>query len=42
MRCDYKIILSFLTKQLCNTIVCLLPRLSVDIRFRVMDAILGG
>ena len=28
-------------KQLCNTIVCLLPRLSLDIRFRMMDAIFG-
>ena len=33
--------LSFLIKQLCNMIVCLLPRLSLDIRFRMMDAILG-
>ena len=31
--------LSFLIKQLCNTIVCLLPRLSLDIRFRMMGAI---
>ena len=34
--------LSFLTKQLCNIIVCLLPKLSLDIRFEMMDAVLGG
>ena len=34
--------LSFLIKQLCNTIVCLLPRLSLDIRFRMMGAIFEG
>ena len=33
--------LSFLIKQLCNTIVYLLPTLSINIRFRVMDAIFG-
>ena len=33
--------LSFLIKPLCNTIVCLLPRLSLDIRFRMMGAIFG-
>ena len=33
--------LSFSNKQLCNTVVCLLPRLSIDIRFRMMDAIFG-
>ena len=31
--------LSFLIKQLCITNVCLLPRLSHDIRFRMMGAI---
>ena len=30
-----------LIKQLCNIIVCLFPKLSLDIRFRMMDAILG-
>ena len=34
--------LSFSIKQLCNTIVCFLPRLSLDIRFRMRDAIFGG
>ena len=34
--------LSFLIKQLCNTIVCFLPRLSLDISFRMTDAIFGG
>ena len=34
--------LSFLIKQLCNTIVCLLPRLYLDIRFRMMNAVFGG
>ena len=33
--------LLFLIKQLCNTIVCLLPRLTFDITFRMMDAIFG-
>ena len=33
--------LSFLMKQLTNTIVCLLPRLSLDIRFRMMKAKFG-
>ena len=32
---------SFLIKQLCKTIVYLLPRLSVDIIFRMMGANLG-
>ena len=31
--------LSFLIKFLSNTIVCLLPRLPLDIRFRMMDTI---
>ena len=31
--------LSFLSKQFCNTIVCLLARLSLDIRSRMMGAI---
>ena len=41
MRCDYKYLsyLSFLIKQLCITIVCLLPRLSFDIMFRTRDPI---
>ena len=30
--------LSSLFKQLCITIVCLFPKLSLDIRFRMMDA----
>ena len=30
--------LSSLIMQFCNTIVCLFPKLSVDIRFRMMDA----
>ena len=30
--------LSFLFKQFCNTNVCLLPGLSLDIRLRMMDA----
>ena len=30
--------LSSLIIQLCNTIVCLFPKPSVDIRFRIMDA----
>ena len=34
--------LSFLIKQLCNMIVCLLPRLSLDTRFRIMGAIIGS
>ena len=34
--------LSFLVKQLFNTNVCLLPRLSLDIRSKMMDAIFGG
>ena len=34
--------LSFLIKQLFNKIVGLLPRLSLDIRLRMMDAIFGG
>ena len=33
---------SFLNKQLSDTIVCLLPRLSLDIRFRMMDALIEG
>ena len=33
--------LLFLMKQLFNKIVCLLPRLSLDIRFRMMKAIFG-
>ena len=33
--------LSSLIKRLCNIIVCLFPNLSLDIRFRMMDAILG-
>ena len=33
--------LSSLTKQLCNIIVCLFPKLSHDIRFKMMDAMLG-
>ena len=33
--------LSLLIKQLCNMIVCLFTKLSPDIRFRMMDAILG-
>ena len=32
---------SSLIKRLCNIIVCLFPKLSLDIRFRMMDAILG-
>ena len=32
---------SFLIEQLCNTIVFLLPRLSLHTRFRMMDAIFG-
>ena len=41
MRCDYKYLsyLLFLIKQLCITIVCLLPRLSFDIMFRMRDPI---
>ena len=30
-----------LIKQLCSLIVCLFPKLSLDIRFRMTDAILG-
>ena len=30
-----------LIKQLCSLIACLLPRFSLDIRFRMMDAIIG-
>ena len=30
--------LSLLNKQLCITIVCLFPKLSLDIRFRMMCA----
>ena len=30
-----------LIKQLCIIFVCLFPKLSLDIRFRMMDAILG-
>ena len=41
MRCDYKVVSFVLVKQLCNTIVSLLSRLSLDIRFRMMDAIIG-
>ena len=33
--------LSSLIKQLCNIIVCLFSKLSLVIRFRMMDAILG-
>ena len=33
--------ISSLIKQLCNIIVRLFPKLSFDIRFRMMDAILG-
>ena len=33
--------LSLLIKQLCNMIVCLFTKLSPDIRFRMMDALLG-
>ena len=33
--------LSFFIEQLCNTIICILPRLSLIIRFR-MDAIFVG
>ena len=41
--CDYKVVfLYFCNKQLCNTIVCLISRLSLDIRFRMMDAIFRG
>ena len=32
----------FLIKQLCNMVACFLPKLSDDIRFEMMDAILGG
>ena len=32
---------SWLILQLCNIIVCLFPKLSLDIRFRMMNAILG-
>ena len=34
--------LLFFIKQLCSTISCLLPRLTLDIRFRIIDAIFGG
>ena len=34
--------LSFLVKLICNTIVCLLPRLTIDRRFRMMGAIIGS
>ena len=34
--------LLILNKQLCDMIVCLLPKLSFDIRFRMMDAIFEG
>ena len=33
--------LSFLIKQFCNTIVCLPPKLSLDISFGMIDAIFG-
>ena len=33
--------LSFSNKKIRNTIVCLLSRLSLDIRFRIMDAKFG-
>ena len=33
--------LSLLIIQLCNIIVCLFPKMSLDIKFRMMDAILG-
>ena len=32
---------SSLIKRLCIMIVCLFPKLSLDIRFRMMDAIFG-
>ena len=32
-----RLYLSFLIKQLYKTIVCLLPRLSLDIRYRMME-----
>ena len=33
--------LSSLIKQLCNIIVCLFPKMYLDISFRMLDAILG-
>ena len=36
-----RLYLSLLIIQLCNIIVCLFPKLSLDIRFRMMIAILG-
>ena len=33
--------LSSLVKRLCTIIVCLFPKLSLDIRFRMMNAIFG-
>ena len=37
-----RLYLSFLIEQLCNMIVSLLARLSLDIRFRMMGAMLAG
>ena len=33
--------LSLLIIQLCNTMACLFPKLFLDIRFRMMNALLG-
>ena len=41
MWCDYEVVFFVVTKQLCFLIVCLFPKLSPDIKFRMMDAIFG-